>query len=118
MGWFLVGLVAVGVAAVFVLLLRRAPRARARQLLDQAAVQIGAPRVGTLIDCLQVLAGTSPLVLVSLWPELEGRLLAALPDCPPAEKPRLVAALEACHAITDHRQTQRGLMDLRRSLMG
>jgi len=52
-----------------------------------------------------------------IWDRLEGPLLQALPDAAPADKDALIAALTACHGITRHRDYQRRIMDLRRSLV-
>ena len=55
--------------------------------------------------------------ITASWEELEGPLLAALPDCPPEHKPALAEALTECAQACANRHTAQSMMDLRNSLL-
>ena len=55
--------------------------------------------------------------LVTEWPRAEATLLRCLADCPPDLRPVLADVLQRTHALTEHRATQRGLMEIRRAVI-
>jgi len=115
MGWFAVVLAVLGLAAVAVWwFFGRDARERAR--VARLADLHGAARCRAACDLLEELAEQDSLAIARAWQQLEPLLLPAMPDCPPDLKPRLAEALLACHAVTRHRATQKGLMDLRRGV--
>lgn len=78
----------------------------------------GARRCVKAMELLEALAEADdgPAVAAA-WHELELPLLEALPDCPPDLKFRLIAACDAAAAVTAHRETAKGLMAVRNSLV-
>ena len=55
--------------------------------------------------------------LVTEWPRAEVALLRSLADCPPDLQPVLADVLQRAHALTEHRATQRGVMEVRRAVI-
>jgi len=56
------------------------------------------------------------MAIAQVWADIELPLIAALPDCPPADKPRLVAVLNAAADVCPHRDTAKSIMAVRNSL--
>jgi hypothetical protein len=56
-------------------------------------------------------------VIAQTLDAIELPLVQVLPDCPPALKPELVDALDACAACTPNRAAAKRLVDLRNALL-
>jgi hypothetical protein len=79
----------------------------------------GATRCVRAMELLEELARTGDAQAVAAaWTVLELPLVEALPDCPPQAKLRLITACEAAAGIATHRETAKGLMAVRNSLLG
>jgi hypothetical protein len=78
----------------------------------------GARRCVKAMELLEMLARAEDgAAVAAAWQDLEMPLLEALPDCPPEQKHRLITACEAAAAVTAHRETAKGLMAVRNSLI-
>ncbi len=75
----------------------------------------GAARSTIAVDLIQHLCAT-PAAIPATWERIELPLVHDLPDCPPATKPALIAALEDCATACRHRDTARRMMVVRDSL--
>lgn len=78
----------------------------------------GARRCVKAMELLETLVEAEDgAAVAAAWGVLELPLLEALPDCPPDLKFRLITACEAAAGITAHRDTAKGLMAVRNSLV-
>ncbi len=118
--WLLLVL-AVGVAILAVVVLagwQGRIRSGGGASLDAVLATHGPARCLAAIRLLSHLAtSTSQERLPAVIEALELPLLQALPDCPPAAKPALAEALEACARGTTHRDAAKRLMTLRNALL-
>ena len=119
--WLLLGAVAL---ALFVMARGRLSWPRPRRAVvshrDLSAVveAIGPRRCQVATAALGDLARSANSATISAcWEELEGPLLAALPDCPPEHKPALAEALTECAQACANRHTAQSMMELRNSLL-
>lgn len=97
----------------------RRPQTDGRRLAQAVCATHGAIRCLRAMEMLENLAHVGDgEAVVAAWTILELPLVAALPDCPPDQKFRLIAACEAAAGVTTHRETAKGLMAVRNSLVG
>jgi hypothetical protein len=80
---------------------------------------VGDDRYTTVTRMLNDLAqrGDSTRI-AAVWEEIELPLLQILPDCPPDSKGPLIDALDAAALVCRNRDTAKGMMTLRDSMMG
>ncbi len=114
------GLIAAGVAILVYWLRRRAGAA-------QAAARTGVAEVLATHGAGRCLAGARLLrrlaalgdsaAIVSAWQTVEMPLVEAAPDCPPDQKVELIDACTACANACTNRETARGIMAVRNSLL-
>ena len=77
----------------------------------------GTARCFVAIEFFDALRPKDGDAFVAAWPTLELLLLEAEPDCPPDRKGAWAESIRIWHGHITHRQTQRGLMALRRAIL-
>lgn len=106
------------VAVIAGLLLRRRRSSDAAPLVDRMLRAYGAARCIEAVPALEYLAAQAVTPeIVMYWQRIELPLLQALPDCPPSHKIALREALEKCSRNCAHRDTARGIMNMRDALV-